>query len=99
MKRTVFVTAKICNRFFNLIHTGEKRYEVRSAPFEDAQVIVYVSAEDGSFLGMYEIAETMMCDRHNDSETINSPVFRGKSSMSCFLPSTGEELQSYGLRA
>lgn len=70
MKRTVFVTAKICNRFFNLIHTGEKRYEVRSAPFEDAQVIVYVSAEDGSFLGMYEIAETMMCDRHNDSETI-----------------------------
>ncbi len=33
-------------------------------------IIVYVSAEDGSFLGMYEIAETMMCDRRNDSETI-----------------------------
>lgn len=31
---------------------------------------MYVSAEDGSFLGMYEIAETMMCDRHNDAETI-----------------------------
>ena len=86
MKRTVFVTAKICNRFFNLIHTGEKRYEVRSAPFEDAQVIVYVSAEDGSFLGMYEIAETMMCDRHNDSETIKLSGISGEEFYELFPP-------------
>ena len=85
MKRTVFVTAKICNRFFNLIHTGEKRYEVRSAPFEDAQVIVYVSAEDGSFLGMYEIAETMMCDRHNDSETIKLSGISGEEFYELFF--------------
>ena len=70
MERKVFITAKIRDRLFDLIRTGRKRYEVRDASFEDARMIVYISAEDLSLLGIYELGESMALDRGDDTETI-----------------------------
>ena len=70
MERKVFITAKIRDRLFDLIRTGRKRYEVRDASFEDARMIVYISAEDRSLLGIYELGESMALDRGDDTETI-----------------------------
>lgn len=86
MERTVFITAKIRDRFFDLIRAGKKRYEVRSASFGDARIIVYVSAEDGSFLGMYEIGETMVCDRSDDAEAMRLSGISEKEFYELFPP-------------
>lgn len=53
MKRTVFITAKLQDNYFELIKNGTKKYEVRDESFIDAQVIRYISSSSGNELGFF----------------------------------------------
>lgn len=54
MRTTRIVTAKIEPDIYKLILDGSKTHEVRDEPF-DADIIRYVSSEDGSLLGVHRL--------------------------------------------
>ena len=56
MKHIRIVAAKIRPEIFQLITTGQKRFEVRNEDFEQATVIQYISTDEShQTLGFYEI--------------------------------------------
>ncbi|MCI1637459.1 MAG: hypothetical protein LKI30_05080 [Bifidobacterium crudilactis] len=56
MKHIRIVAAKIRPEIFQLITTGQKRFEVRNEDFEQATVIQYISTDEShETLGFYEI--------------------------------------------
>lgn len=71
MKRITLVTAKILERYADLIARGVKRYEVRSESLDGVDAIHLVSAETGDDLGIYEVLRTLRFSRDEDSEVMS----------------------------
>jgi hypothetical protein len=66
MKHIRIVAAKIRPEIFQLITTGQKRFEVRNEDFEEATVIQYLSTDEShETLGFYEI------NRASEIETVD----------------------------
>lgn len=71
MKRTVIITARIRDDYAELIRSGTKTYEVRDEPFGDAQIIHYISQNEGTSLGTYSLEGQFSLGRDEDSKLIS----------------------------
>ena len=71
MKRATVVTAKILERYADLIARGVMRYEVRTESLDGVDAIHLISAETGDDLGTYEVLRTLRFSRDEDSEVMS----------------------------
>jgi hypothetical protein len=69
MKTTTIITAKIHPNIYELIRTGEKRYEVRDESFRQAHFIRYIDSRTGKQLGVFAIGMETAYGR-GDDETL-----------------------------
>lgn len=86
MRTTVVISAKLRDEYAELIRTGKKHYEIRTEPFGKAQAIRFVSACDGSELGIYRIKTAYPKNRTDERQLIDMAAIGDKAFHKLFPP-------------
>lgn len=86
MRKTVVISAKIREKYAELIRAGIKRYEIRIEPFDDAQAIRYVGAKDGEELGLYRINASYSINRDEEERLMAMSAISAKEFHQLFPP-------------
>lgn len=80
------ISAKLRDEYAELIRTGKKHYEIRTEPFGKAQAIRFVSACDGSELGIYRIKTAYPKNRTDERQLIDMAAIGDKAFHKLFPP-------------
>ncbi|MEK0226342.1 hypothetical protein [Bifidobacterium mongoliense] len=86
MRTTVVISARLRDEYAELIRTGKKHYEIRTEPFGEAQAIRFVSAHDGSELGIYRIKGSYPKDRRDEKQLIDMAAIGDEAFHKLFPP-------------
>ena len=86
VRTTVVISAKLRDEYAELIRTGKKHYEIRTEPFGKAQAIRFVSACDGSELGIYRIKTAYPKNRTDERQLIDMAAIGDKAFHNLFPP-------------